>query len=137
MCSWRKSKIEARLLNFVRSRYELIKPEPTLGLFNFRCFENAVEYVRRYFAELEVCEVILVDDGAPVPHYLNRDPNSGKYLETTLGWRAGHLEYYFVRRIHVDDHKYIGSEFDHALLGWLQQFTTWFDRQILGIERIL
>ena len=136
MHSWRKRKVQAHLLNFVRSRYELIKPDPTLGLFNFRCFENAVEYVRCH-PELEVCEVVLVDCGMPILHYLNRDPSSGKYLETTLGWKAEHLEYYLIRRIHIDDHKYIGSEFDRALLGWLQQFTTWFDRQILGIERIL
>ena len=136
MRNLRIAQTQLQLLNFVRSRYELIKPEPTLGLFNFRCFENAVEYARRY-PDLEVCEVVLVDNGTPVLHYLNRDPSSGQYLETTLGWRAEHLEYYFIRRVHKDDYKHIGSEFDRALLGWLEQFTTWFDRQVLRIERIL
>ena len=54
--------IHKRLAEHVRSRYELIRVKPTLGLFNFRCYENAVEYVRRY-PQLEVHEVIYMDNG--------------------------------------------------------------------------
>ena len=131
-----KTKAQERLIRFVRTRYELIKPEPTLGLFNFRCFENSVEYVRRY-PELEVCEVILIDGGEPILHYLNFDPSNGKYLETTLGWRAEHLEYYLIRKIHKDDQRYIHGEFERALLSWKEQFVGWFGTNILRIDRIL
>lgn len=131
-----KTKAQERLLRYVRTRHELIKPEPTLGLFNFRCFENSVEYVRRY-PELEVVEVIYVDGGEPILHYLNFDPANGKYLETTLGWRADHLEYYFIRKVHKEDQRYIHNEFDRALASWNEQFLGWFARNILRIERIL
>lgn len=131
-----KLKAQEKLLRYVRTRYELIKPEPKLGLFNFRCFENSVEYVRRY-PELEVCEVIIVDNGEPILHYLNYDPANGKYLETTLGWRADYLEYYLIRKIHKDDQRYIHNEFERALQSWKEQFLGWFGAKILRIDRIL
>lgn len=136
MRTWALDKIHGRLKGHVRSRYEMIKPEPTLGLFNFRCFENAVEYARRY-PEMEVIEVIYVDNGTPILHYINYDPLDKKYLETTLGWRAPYLEYYHIRKIHVDDYYRISSEFDCSLGSWLEQFSNWFDRLILRIDRIL
>lgn len=132
----RKEKLQKDVSNFVRTRYEMIKPEPTLGLFNFRCFENAVEYARRY-PEMEVIEVIYLDEGVPILHYINRDPVTNKYLETTLGWRADYLEYYRIRKIHPDDYRYLPGEFSRALDSWLYQFSTWFDRKVLGIDRLL
>lgn len=129
---------QKRLCRHVRSRYELIKPAPTQGMFNARCFENAVEYARQHSEDgLEVVEVIYIDNGEPVLHYINRVPETGAYLETTLGWRADLLEYYFIRRIHPDDHRHIHSEFSRALDDWTYQFTSWFDRNYLLIKRIL
>ena len=128
--------IHERLIRHVRSRYEMIKPDATLGPFNFRCFENAVEYARRY-PEMEVIEVIYVDDTTPILHYINYDPMDKKYLETTLGWRAPYLEYYHIRRIHPDDYHRISWEFERSLDSWLEQFANWFHRKILRIERIL
>lgn len=128
--------IEERLKRYVRSRYELIRPEATLGLFNFRCYENAVEYARRY-PEMEVIEVIYVDGTKPILHYINYDPLDKKYLETTLGWRAPYLEYYYIRPIHPNDYPHIEDEFERSLYSWLEQFTNWFHRKILRIERIL
>jgi len=128
--------IHDKLKRYVRSRYEMIRPEATLGLFNFRCFENVVEYARRY-PEMEVIEVIYVDDGLPILHYINYDPVDKKYLETTLGWRAPYLEYYHIRKIHPDDYHRISKEFECSLDSWLEQFTSWFHRKVLGIDRIL
>ena len=128
--------IHERLKRYVRSRYEMIRPEPTLGLFNFRCFENAVEYNRRY-PEMEVIEVIYVDGSEPVLHYINYDPVDKKYLETTLGWRAPYLEYYHIRKIHPDDYHRICTEFERSLDSWAEQFTNWFHRYVLGIKRVL
>ena len=128
--------LHKRLAEHVRSRYELIRVKPTLGLFNFRCFENVVEYVRRY-PQLEVHEVIYMDNGTPILHYVNYDPERKEYLETTLGWRGEFLEYYHIRKIHKDDHRYIQSEFNRSLDSWFHQFATWFDQYILGIDRIV
>lgn len=125
-----------KLRRYVRSRYEMIRPEPTLGMFNFRCYENAVEYNRRY-PEMEVIEVIYMDGTCPILHYINYDPLDKKYLETTLGWRAPYLEYYHIRRIHPDDYHRITQEFERSLDSWLEQFTSWFQRKVLRIDRIL
>ena len=129
-------KVRVRIRDYVRSTHEQIKPEPTLGLFNFRCYENAVEYRRRY-PEMEVIEVIYIDNGEPILHYLNRDPVSGAYLETTLGWRAEYLEYYFIRKVHHDDHRWVAGEFERGLDVWLYRFTNWFERNILRVKRVL
>lgn len=136
MRNWIKQKAQTRLLRFIRTRYALVKPEATLGLFNFRCFENAVEYSRRY-PELEIVEAIYVDEGEPCLHYLNFDPAASKYLETTLGWRAPHLEYYVIRKLYQDDYKYIHHEFERALASWTEQFLPWPLRILFNLKRTL
>jgi len=129
-------RINKRINKYLRARMEMIKPEPTLGLFNFRCFDNAVEYQRRY-PEMEVIEVIYIEHEYPILHYINRDPVDGSYRETTLGWQAPHLEYYFIRKIHPQDYPYIKTEFERSLEHWLEEYTNWFQRHILRIKRIL
>lgn len=131
-----RKRIRERVCQHFRSRYEMLKVEPALGLFNHKCFMNVVEYARRY-PEMEVIEVVFIEDGHPRLHYVNRDPTDGKYLETTLGWQAHHLEYYFLRRIHPSDYHRIHGEFQRALDDWTLQFTNWFQRNVLGIERVL
>lgn len=127
---------QARLKVYVRTRHEEIRVTPQLGLFNFRCFENAVEYCRRY-PDLQVAEVIYIDGDYPVLHYINYDPVKKEYLETTLGWRAEFLEYYFIRIVHKDSHRHIGNEFERAMRGWTDQFVGWFGRYVLRVDRIL
>lgn len=131
-----RKRAQRRLIDFVRSRYELIKPEPMQGMFNARCFENAVDYVRTR-PDIEVIECIYIDGGEPILHYINRDPSTGAYLETTLGFKAARLEYYRIRKIHPSDHLYIGGEFERAVNSWTAQFAGWFAMRVLGIERIL
>ena len=129
-------RVQRRITSFVRSTHEQIHPEPTLGLFNFRCYENAVEYKRRY-PEMEVVEVIYIDGVQPILHYINRNPVDGAYLETTLGWKSEYLEYYFIRKVIPTDHRYIANEFDRGLNVWLKRFTNWFERNILRVTRVL
>ena len=78
-----------------------------------------------------------MDAVTPILHYINYDHETKEYLETTLGWRAEILEYYRIRKIHKDDHRYIGGEFNRSLDSWFHQFATWFDKHILRIDRIL
>jgi hypothetical protein len=131
-----QKRIHERLCRFVRTRYELIKPKGVRGVFNFRCFENAVQYAHDHPGH-EVIEVIYIDGGDPILHYVNFLPESGEYVETTLGWRAEHLEYYRVRRIHPDDWKHIHAEFDRALTSWTEEWATWWERKVLGIARVV
>ncbi len=131
-----EQRVQRRLVAYVRSMHEQIKVKPTLGLFNFRCYENSVEYVRRY-PELEVVEVIYIENSQPILHYLNYDPEKKEYLETTLGYRAEYLEYYSIRTIDKADYRYMATEFDRGLDVWLKRFTNWFERNILRVTRIL
>lgn len=129
---------QERVCRRLRARFTMVKPEPVQGMFNFRCHENCVEYVRQRPEEnLAVVETIYIDGGEPVLHYLVHNPAAGRYLEVTLGWRAENLEYYVVRTIHPDDLRYILSEFQRALDDWTEEYVGWFGRKVLGIRRVL
>ena len=129
---------QERICRRLRARFTMVKPEPIQGMFNFRCHENCVEYVRLHPEEkLAVVEAIYIDGGEPVLHYLVHDQAADRYLEVTLGWRAEHLEYYVVRTIHPDDHRHILSEFQRALDDWTEEYVGWFGRKVLGIRRVL
>ena len=101
----------ARVLTYVRTRHPMIVAKPTQGLFNFRCFENAVQYAKSN-PGIQVVEVMLDDGGVPVLHFINYDPVKEEYLETTQGWRADFMDYYFIRVIHEEQYRYIGTLFD-------------------------
>lgn len=130
------AKIRERIKNHVRSRYERIIVQPQVGRFNFRCFDNVIEE-HRHNDSFDVYEVIYIDNGYPILHYINYDTKNKRYLETTLGWKADHLEYYVIRKICNVDYRYIEDEFERSLNSWLIEFSTWFDRKILGIDRVL
>lgn len=130
----RKTRIGEAVCVYVRSRYTMIDVEPVQGLFNFRCHENSIQYAKTNEG-YGVAEVIYIDGGKPILHYVNT--KEGKFYETTLGWRAETFEYYKIRDIHQKDWQYIHSEFSRSLDSWMKQFTTWFDRAILRIDRIL
>lgn len=134
MIEWRKRLIRERVVDYFRARYERIKAIPKQGLFNHQCFNNAVEYATKN-KKAEVWEVVIIDGGYPILHYINKD--SGRFLETTLGYRADSFEYYAIRRIADIDHKAICGEFDRALESYTRQFTNWFDRRVLSIGRVL
>ena len=125
-----------RICEHVRSRYSLVKVSPKAGLFNLKCHCNAVEYARTH-KKTEVLEVVYIDDGTPIMHYINRRADTGALLETTLGFEADRLEYYIIRTIHPEDYKHIAGEFHRSLQSWLMDFTTWFDRAILRVGRVL
>lgn len=130
-----KLRARQRAVNYFRARLTMIKVEPEQGLFNLRCFDNAVDYVRR-FPATEVVEVIFVYNGEPILHYINRN-SVGTYLETTLGYQAATLEYYLLRTIHAEDHKWLAGEFDRANRSWSREFTTWWQRWFFGLDKIL
>jgi len=127
---------QAKLSNYVRTRYNRVYPQPTAGLFNYKCFFNAVEYAKNHEG-IEVYECVMVEQGEPILHYVNYDNISGKYLETSIGHQAELNEYYVIRQVDPADYPHVSTEFERALESWTNQFTTWFDRKILRIGRIL
>ena len=123
------------LIRRLRTRHQMVKPTPTQGLFNFRCHENCVQYVRDRPGEaLGIVETIYVDGECPILHYLVHDFDAGEYLEVTLGWTATLHEYYLIRPVHPSDFDRIQSEFSRSRADWCDEFVGWFGRKVLRIE---
>lgn len=132
----RKASIEDRMKDHIRSRHSVIDVESGNGMFNLRCHKNAVQWAFENEPQgATVIETITIDAGTPILHYVNE--LDGVYIDNTLGFFSKRAEYYYIRKIHKADWPYIQGEFDTALDAWWYQFTNWFDRKILKIDRIL
>lgn len=132
------NKAHERICRRLRTTHEQVAVKPVQGMFNFRCHENCVEYVRRNpDLNLRIWETIYIDEGDPILHYILKDEAAGAFLEVTLGWRAEHLEYYLIRLINPDDYPRIHSEFRRSLDHWLEEYVGWFGRKVLGVDRVL
>jgi hypothetical protein len=126
---------QEKLKRFIRTRYEIIKPIPIQGLFNFKCHLNAVEYNRVH--DCAIVETIYIDPCMkPILHYLNVD-SKGTFLETSVGYQTKENEYYKIRIIDPNDYMNISNEFAQSLESWNEQFVGWFGRKILRINRII
>ena len=62
---------------------------------------------------------------------------SAPCLSRASSTSAEQLEYYLIRVLDERDHTRIHSEFNRSLADWTEEFTSWFDRRVLGIERVL
>lgn len=129
---------QRRIVARLRATRAQVKVEPAQGMFNFRCHENCVQWVRqRPNEDLEVVETIYIDGGEPVLHYVVCERTTGRLLEVTLGWRAVGLEYYPIRALQPEDLDNIHAEFGRSLDYWLREYVPWWGRVLLGIERVL
>ena len=55
-----------RIARRLRARHQGIRPVPEQGLFNFRCHENCVEYLRTHPGRgLRIAETVYLDEGEP------------------------------------------------------------------------
>lgn len=130
-------RVRERIVRHVRTSHQGIRPIPIQGLFNRRCHDNCMEYLRTHPHDgFGIAEVMCVDDGDPVLHYVVHAHHLG-YLEVTLGWRTPQLEYYLIRILDPQDHQAIYTEFDRSLAYWREEYTSWFDRAILGVDRVV
>lgn len=130
----RKLAVKARTADYFRARYTETTARGVQGLFNHKCFWNAVEYALQSETTREVVEVIAIDDGWPCLHYVVRE--GGELLEVTLGHRAQYSEYYVLRDIPRKDWPHIGHEFERARSNWNAQLLTWLDR-LAGVDTAL
>lgn len=130
----RSTRLEWEVCLYVRTRYSMIDVEPLQGMFNQRCFDNVVQYAKSN-SGYGIAEVIYIEGDTPALHYLNT--KDGAFYETTLGWRADSVEYYKIRTIHPNDWESIRSEFNRSNHSWLRQVSTWFDRMVLRIDRVV
>lgn len=138
MRRWLKDRYHRRVIRRVRARHSMVRAVPEQGLFNFRCHENSVEYLRTHPGRrLDIVEVMVVDDDTPILHWMVHDLDQGVYLEVTLGWRAEQMEYYPLRTVHPSDHRATGREFNRAVKDWTEEFVPWWARFFLRIDRVV
>lgn len=133
-----QKKAWAKIIRNLQVNRERIKPIATQGLFNYRCHENCVEYIRlNPEKNYSIAETIYIDEDTPILHYVIFDEDENKYLEVTLGWKIDTVDTYLLRILPKDDNLKILSIFSDTLDVWLNEFTSWFDRKILKIDRVL
>lgn len=131
ICDNIKTKIRKRAANDIIATKQLISVKPKKGLFNHRCFLNAVEYGIEN--KCEVVEVVYIECDLPILHYVNK---VGKqYFETTIGHRADYVEYYLMRTIPEIEYKIIGWHFDNTLEALSAPYLNWFHK-LIGIDRV-
>jgi hypothetical protein len=132
---WVQRRAHKRIAQHLRATRTQVQALPTRGLFNFRCYENAVQWCHDHEgAGWTVVEVIYLDQGQPILHYLVRDA-LGQHHEVTVGWRASELEYYPVRDLLYSDHRNVREEFNRSLRYWKENFCTWWER--LLVDRVV
>ena len=128
-----KSSLLKRVTNEVRAKFARIDVIPKQGLFNHKCFHNAVEFA--YNNEgYHVVEVMQIDNGASVLHYVNC--KFGIFYETTLGHLAEGREYYFIRVINEKDYPFIEWEFTNSKKTWNNKYLKWYHK-LIKINRIV
>lgn len=134
------NRVQARVSSHLRAHNERIFPVPVRGLFNFRCHQNCVQWIKDHPGEgLEIVECIYLhagDQENTIMHYLvkNRD---GQYLEITTGYEAEVNEYYFIRMVPEIEWIQLPYVFYRSLNTWLFEFTNPVLRWVLRIDRIL
>lgn len=133
-------KTQAKISAKLRSRNERIFPIATIGIFNFRCHQNCVQYVTDNPDKgLEVVECIYLHQGDPeqtILHYVVRN-KEGQYLEVTLGYETSQHEYYFIRKVPEVEYAKITDVFFANLKTWLHEYTNPVLRFIYRLDRIL
>lgn len=134
------NRAQARVSAHLRAHNERIFPQPTRGLFNFRCHNNCVQWVKDHPDEgLEIVECIFLYEGSaenPILHYLVRD-RDGRYLEVTTGYECLASEYYLVRKVPEEEWQKLPDIFSRSLNTWLLEFTHPLIRWALRVDRIL
>lgn len=126
-----KEKARIRVCTHVRATLERIHPVPKQGLFNYRCYFNAVQWEIEHGGE--VVECIYIDRENPILHYLNTDEDD--YLETSMGYLAPEYEYYKIRTVPQSDYSRIDRIFSENLDYWKNTTCNWFER--LFVDRVV
>lgn len=128
--------IEYDIGEWLYNEHESVEVKSAQGMFNLKCFENAVQYAITHEGCSVVMGIVIEPNDKTNLHFWNVDAK-GNHLETTLGYRAEVLVYYPLRTIPERNYQAIGCVFDDALNYFTNKHTTKWQRFVLGGERIL
>jgi len=129
------NRVQYNISEWLFNTRESVQVNPEQGLFNQKCYDNAVEWVRTH----EGCEVVMgiyIEGQYTTLHFWNVDKD-GAHLETTRGWRAEDMTYYPLRVIPPKHYNAIGGVMDDAVDYFTSRFTSRFDRLVLNGERVV
>jgi len=130
-----KEKIQLRICEHLYNTQEAVGVKPVQGLFNYRCFENAVQYATTH-KDVEVIMGIIVNQGKwPTLHFWNK--KGKQHLETSIGYRYSEYTYYPLKTVAENDYSSIGNIFDEAVDYWWQTYTKWWQRPFIEDGRIV
>ena len=108
----------------------------TQGLFNKKCFYNAVQYASKH----KGCEVVMGfykwcdSDHCSLHFWCKKGDNN---YEVSVGYECEYFNYYEIKTIDKKDWVVIDTVFIEALDYYKHKFTTNWERIILGKERII
>lgn len=134
--NYRMRQIERKIRLNCMALFPRVTPINEQGVFNQKCFLNAVQYAtKNNNVTVHECYVVDPTDGEIFLHYINK--RDGDYLETSMGFECGQLEYYVIREIKESCWQDISPIFTNALLIHQNIYTTWFDRYILRLTKVV
>lgn len=122
--------INERVITWLENTKEKTEVTPKQGMFNFRCYENAVEYAFQNKGADVVMGIYVEAGSVPLLHFWNK--KGDKHFETTLGHKAQYHTYYPIRIINPDDYKHIGYIFNEGLKYYRTKFVRWYERPFIG-----
>ena len=135
---WARVRGERRVLAHIRAHCEVVRPVPVAAPINFQCHRNCVEYLRAHpGGNYGSREVIYVDGGSTILHYLVEDRRDGQLLEVTLGHECHEYQYFSLVTVPDTDIDRLPERFDEMLKYWRRNFSTWFERAICRVERVV
>jgi len=130
----RRKKIDAYISEWLYNLRDPVEVKPGKGSFNYRCFDNSVQYAKEN-KSTDVVMGITSGGGTTSLHFWNI--KNGKHIDNTLGYKSEYISYYQLRIIDPKDYDQIDVVFGDALDFFTEKFTTKWDRFLLNGHRIL
>ena len=101
------------------------------GLFNYQCFDNAVDYATRNGCEV-IMGITVRNGGGPVLHFWCKD--SEGHREVSTGYHAKSTVYYALINVQIRDWDQIGSVFLDGITHWRFHSANAFQYLILRLS---
>ncbi len=125
-----KKKVYMRVLLDLSSLNEKVNAKSVQGLFNHKCFWNAVQYATENKNVKVIMGIYTDKKGYSYLHFWNK--LADEHLETTLGFLCNEQDYYPIKEIPSEDWSEIDQIFDEAKAVLESKYVHWYERLILG-----
>lgn len=76
--------------------------------YNFRCHLNTVHEALKH-GHPRIAMTVYIEDDYPIVHFLNVDPETGEFIDNTLGEWARYNEYFLIKYIPEEEFTTVGT----------------------------